>query len=181
MSARSFLRSSASVLLIFGIFALSLWAVSVGAQGEGASVPFAADETIVHALGPALDFGDAPDPTYPTLLASSGDAHQLDGTTWLGAQVDAELEELNRQTLKGGRAALRTASEKTEFERLRSRLVMAQGRYQQPMIVEQIEYLYGMLGRADQKPGKDAVLRLDALRSALDDCRKDLIRIREQP
>jgi hypothetical protein len=36
-----------------------------------------------------LDFGDAPDPTYPTLLAV-GARHILDGVTYLGAQIDAE-------------------------------------------------------------------------------------------
>jgi uncharacterized repeat protein (TIGR01451 family) len=37
-----------------------------------------------------LDFGDAPDPTYPILLASNGARHVIDGTTYLGATVDAE-------------------------------------------------------------------------------------------
>ncbi|RLD55212.1 MAG: hypothetical protein DRJ01_16965, partial [Bacteroidetes bacterium] len=37
-----------------------------------------------------LDFGDAPDPTYPTLLVNNGARHILDGVTYLGAQVDAE-------------------------------------------------------------------------------------------
>jgi len=37
-----------------------------------------------------LDFGDAPDPTFSTLLASNGARHVIDGTTYLGATVDAE-------------------------------------------------------------------------------------------
>ena len=37
-----------------------------------------------------LDYGDAPDPSYPTLLASDGARHALDGVTYLGAQIDAE-------------------------------------------------------------------------------------------
>jgi hypothetical protein len=37
-----------------------------------------------------IDFGDAPDPTYPTLLANDGARHILDGITFLGASVDAE-------------------------------------------------------------------------------------------
>ena len=36
------------------------------------------------------DFGDAPDPTYPTLLASNGARHVIDGVTYLGAAVDAD-------------------------------------------------------------------------------------------
>jgi hypothetical protein len=48
-------------------------------------------------------------------------------------------------------------------------LVTAEGhRYPQPMLVAQLEYLYAMLGTADQKPGRDAVARFAELRSALD-------------
>jgi hypothetical protein len=39
-----------------------------------------------------FDFGDAPDLPYPTLLASNGARHLLDGVTWLGALVDAEID-----------------------------------------------------------------------------------------
>jgi uncharacterized repeat protein (TIGR01451 family) len=38
------------------------------------------------------DWGDAPDPTYPTLLANNGARHVLDGYTYLGAGVDAEAD-----------------------------------------------------------------------------------------
>ncbi|MCD4796729.1 MAG: hypothetical protein K8R49_06115 [Candidatus Cloacimonetes bacterium] len=41
-----------------------------------------------------LDFGDAPDPNYPTLLVNNGAGHILDGITYLGAQVDAEPDGL---------------------------------------------------------------------------------------
>ncbi len=37
-----------------------------------------------------LDFGDAPDPTYPTLLASDGARHVIVPGMFLGIQVDAE-------------------------------------------------------------------------------------------
>ena len=39
-----------------------------------------------------LDFGDAPDPTYPTLFASDGARHALGGALFLGAAVDAEVD-----------------------------------------------------------------------------------------
>jgi uncharacterized repeat protein (TIGR01451 family) len=42
--------------------------------------------------GPALDFGDAPDPPYPTRLASNGARHQLSERAYLGACVDAEID-----------------------------------------------------------------------------------------
>ncbi|MCP4654870.1 MAG: DUF11 domain-containing protein, partial [bacterium] len=43
-------------------------------------------------IGNPVDFGDAPDPSYPTLAASSGASHLLDGTVYLGLCVDAESD-----------------------------------------------------------------------------------------
>jgi len=37
-----------------------------------------------------LDFGDAPDPTFPTLLSSDGPRHIIGGPLFLGTMVDAE-------------------------------------------------------------------------------------------
>ena len=39
------------------------------------------------------------------------------------------------------------------------------GTYMQPMLIDQIRYLQSMLSRADQKPGKDALIRLKELKS----------------
>ncbi|MGB9623976.1 MAG: GEVED domain-containing protein [Phycisphaerae bacterium] len=39
-----------------------------------------------------LDFGDAPDPTYPTLRASNGASHLIVAGMFLGAQIDAEAD-----------------------------------------------------------------------------------------
>ncbi|MFH1853016.1 MAG: GEVED domain-containing protein, partial [Candidatus Neomarinimicrobiota bacterium] len=41
---------------------------------------------------PDIDYGDAPDPTYPTLFASDGARHLMDGVLFLGASVDRELD-----------------------------------------------------------------------------------------
>jgi hypothetical protein len=38
-----------------------------------------------------LDFGDAPDPTYPTLSVSNGARHLISPNLFLGATVDAEF------------------------------------------------------------------------------------------
>jgi hypothetical protein len=43
-------------------------------------------------LGPPLDFGDAPDPGYPTLETGGGAAHVLGSDVYLGTCVDAELD-----------------------------------------------------------------------------------------
>ncbi len=39
-----------------------------------------------------IDFGDAPDPTYPTLAASNGAHHPFDAELYLGASVDGETD-----------------------------------------------------------------------------------------
>lgn len=41
-----------------------------------------------------LDYGDAPDPSYPTLRASDGARHVVDGLTFLGVGVDGEPDAL---------------------------------------------------------------------------------------
>ena len=41
---------------------------------------------------PTLDFGDAPDPAYPTLFVNNGARHFVNGVMYLGAGVDAELD-----------------------------------------------------------------------------------------
>ncbi len=48
--------------------------------------------TALVTSGPAFDFGDAPDPGYPTLLASDGARHQLGSGLLLGAAVDADVD-----------------------------------------------------------------------------------------
>ena len=45
------------------------------------------------------------------------------------------------------------------------------------MLVRQIEYLYGMLTTADQKPGRDARERYVQLRDEMDSIQGDLARL----
>lgn len=47
------------------------------------------------------------------------------------------------------------------------KLVTATGPYPQPKLVDQISYLFSMLNRADQKPGRDAYVRFDELNQEL--------------
>jgi hypothetical protein len=39
-----------------------------------------------------LDYGDAPDPTYPTLLANNGARHVYVGNIYMGALIDEEQD-----------------------------------------------------------------------------------------
>ena len=73
-----------------------------GGQGGLAPVGLARDgEVEDHAVfiepgEGVLDFGDAPDPTYPTLLASNGASHVIGGP-WLGDRTDVPDAELDGQ------------------------------------------------------------------------------------
>ncbi|MCH8286576.1 hypothetical protein IIB79_08635 [candidate division KSB1 bacterium] len=60
---------------------------------------------------------------------------------------------------------------------LRSKFLTASGRYQTPMLVDQISYLNSMLNRADQKPGRDAYERFDELNGLLSDYLNELRQI----
>ncbi|MCP4727726.1 MAG: hypothetical protein GY863_21985, partial [bacterium] len=56
-----------------------------------------------------------------------------------------------------------------KLDELYNRIVTAGGRYPQPMLANQVSYLYSMLDRADQKPGKDAYIRYDELKTQLEE------------
>ena len=81
----------------------------VGSQfGEGAPVEFPEgvswDMAFELTAGPApggLDFGDAPDPTYPTLLANDGARHTIVPRVCLGNVVDAETDGQPNATATG--------------------------------------------------------------------------------
>jgi C1A family cysteine protease len=47
------------------------------------------------------DFGDAPDDPYPTLQAGGGPSHIIDGVTFLGYSIDAELDGQPNATATG--------------------------------------------------------------------------------
>ncbi|MDE2679421.1 MAG: hypothetical protein OXI76_16100 [Gemmatimonadota bacterium] len=54
-----------------------------------------------------------------------------------------------------------------EIVAVEKELVTESRRYSRPMLVDQLQYLYGNLTRADQEPGEDAVRRYDHLNTAL--------------
>lgn len=55
-----------------------------------------------------------------------------------------------------------------EVEAVERELVTTPVRYSRPMLVDQLQYLYGNLTRADQEPGQDAVRRYEQLSTALE-------------
>ena len=94
----------------------------------------------------------------------------------IAAQVELSLKA--RDALSSARlAAARlddalesaTGATRTALEEIQKELVTAPRRYSQPMLIDQLSYLYSNLDRADQRPGADAVERYESLRNQLDE------------
>lgn len=79
----------------------------------------------------------------------------------LAAAIKAERKGLKEKVNKGKRKAVQTDESLADLE---NQLVTAEGRYRQPMLIDQARYLRGMLEGADQQPGKDAFDRYETLK-----------------
>ena len=94
-------------------------------------------------------------------------------STDIRAQVDLAMEA--RDALSEARLAVermeraRIDGELGALEEIYDELVTQSRRYSQPMVVDQLQYLYSNLIVADQRPGRDAELRYEDLRGALDE------------
>lgn len=64
-----------------------------------------------------------------------------------------------------------------ELQEIQSLLVDAGGSYPQPMLLNQIRYLQGMTGRADQRPGNFAYSRFDELSGQLEELQARFTRV----
>jgi hypothetical protein len=91
-----------------------------------------------------------------------------------------------RRTLVRLREAKERAPEgsaaRRRLEALEGQLATASGggiRYPQPMLIDQLVYLYQMITRADQKLGRDAFERYDELKRELDRIKEELNSIAE--
>ncbi|SEP75526.1 WD40/YVTN/BNR-like repeat-containing protein [Neolewinella agarilytica] len=75
-------------------------------------------------------------------------------------EIEEKLEALKaKETL--------TATEQkqlAQLQQLHEQLVTAKGTYQKPMLISQVSYLYGIVRRADQLPGRDVFERLEVLK-----------------
>ena len=60
-------------------------------------------------------------------------------------------------------------NEKVVLEKLKDALVQTKGRYTQPKLISQIDYLLGVVNRADQLPGRDAFERYEELVKELEE------------
>ncbi len=89
------------------------------------------------------------------------------------AQVDLAMEA--RDALSEARLAVERMEQARvdgalgALREIYDELVTASTRYSQPRVVDQLEYLYSNLIVAAQRPGRDAELRYEDLRGALDE------------
>ena len=85
-------------------------------------------------------------------------------TSNLIAQVNEILEPEEGNNKEQVKESRKERKIKEEIRDIKSKLVTREDiRYPQPMLSEQIMYLYSMISRSDQKPGKDAYERYDEL------------------
>ena len=75
---------------------------------------------------------------------------------------------LNQQKKRLQKDKNRNEKELTDLSDLESKLVTTKGRYQQPKLLAQLNYLAYMLKAADQRPGKDAYDRYEELKIQLE-------------
>jgi len=81
--------------------------------------------------------------------------------------IKDERGKLKKIIDRGGIAAKSAKEKDKKLETLESELVTAEGRYPVIKFNDQVSYLYSMLNRADQIPGRDAYIRYDELKNML--------------
>ncbi|MGI9625306.1 MAG: hypothetical protein ACR2QM_00605, partial [Longimicrobiales bacterium] len=103
---------------------------------------------------------------------------QIEQQTELALEARDALSEARLAAHRIGEARQRGGGELAdEVEEIERELVTAPRRYSRPMLVDQLQYLYGNLTRADQEPGADAYQRYDTLNTALEDYIRRLERL----
>ena len=84
------------------------------------------------------------------------------------SETMAEATRLAQQVRTAREAAAAGIERLTALQALERRLVTSPIRYSQPMLIDQLNYLYGMVVGADQRIGRDAISRLAELRAELE-------------
>ncbi|MGK0157485.1 MAG: hypothetical protein ACI9SE_004466, partial [Neolewinella sp.] len=105
--------------------------------------------------------------TAEDLQAQSDLILELQTLTARTSKLVADIRDLSRAQTSAERGA--------KLDALRARLVNAKGAYPRQMLQSQVRYLSGMINRADQRPGRDAYVRLQQLQLAIAACETDLL------
>ena len=104
----------------------------------------------------------------PRVAAEGIDADLVERQVAFALQVRDALSEARLAVHRINEARQRGGGELADaVEAVEKELVTEPRRYSRPMLVDQLQYLYGNLTRADQETGEDAVRRYDHLNTAL--------------
>ncbi len=108
------------------------------------------------------------------LLAQARLALQVRDALSRARQLAARIEEVLKEgeqaeQEEGGGARVLDEARKSALESLQAELVTAPVRYSQPMLIDQLDYLYDNLISADQRPGADADRRYRVLSDQLEE------------
>lgn len=120
---------------------------------------------------------------HPDLVADGISSADLEARYALGRRVQELAEETRalRTEVESARAAARRVDDRARegaLARLEERIVTRAGQsYAQPMLLDQISYLNGIVSRGDDRPHSDAFVRYDELRAELEAIRQELRRL----
>ncbi len=110
--------------------------------------------------------------TRAALIAQERLSLEVLDTLSQAQKLQAGIDDLRKELTANGRPSdRRSRRTMNRLDEIRQALVTAEGPYPQPRLIDQMQYLYEMLDGADQLPGRDAYLRLDELKTALEHLR----------
>lgn len=89
----------------------------------------------------------------------------MDDANALVAELEEGMTQLSSVSVQGSAEAQETLAQVVAIKN--ALVTKTGGSYQQPMLVAQLRYLYGMTTQADQKPGQDAYTRFTELSDEL--------------
>jgi hypothetical protein len=89
-------------------------------------------------------------------------------TAALVVAVEEVWKPVDEKQKTGSRMSARERRSYPEIVSIRDALITQDITYPQPMLADQLSYLYSMISRADQKPGKDAWVRFEELSKQYD-------------
>jgi hypothetical protein len=107
----------------------------------------------------------------PRLAADGLTTADLQEQLDLALKVQAAMTEAQQlaQQLRAARQQAAAGSPRaTQLAALDAKITTSPIRYSQPMLIDQLNYLYGLVVGADQKVGRDAIARYEELRRELD-------------
>ena len=99
----------------------------------------------------------------PKVIANGTTLTNLEAQEKLSLEIRDAISEAKKLAVKI-QEELKTTPENPQLKELATKLVQSKGRYTEPKLISQLQYLFGILNRADQIPGKDAYDRFDQLK-----------------